>query len=97
MNKSSSRSHTFLEIHVVRKTLRIIDLAGSERVSKTNVTNQTLVEGININSSLMYLKQMIELLSNKNVRRSRTFPKFRESKLTRNSTTPSLQDEQPSF
>lgn len=83
MNKSSSRSHTFLEIHVVRKTLRIIDLAGSERVSKTNVTNQTLVEGININSSLMYLKQMIELLSNKNVRRSRTFPKFRESKLTR--------------
>lgn len=83
MNKSSSRSHTFLEIHVERKTLRIIDLAGSERVSKTNVTNQTLVEGININSSLMYLKQMIELLSNKNARRSRTFPKFRESKLTR--------------
>lgn len=83
MNKSSSRSHTFLEIHVERKTLRIIDLAGSERVSKTNVTSQTLVEGININSSLMYLKQMIELLSNKNSRRSRTFPKFRESKLTR--------------
>lgn len=83
MNKSSSRSHTFLEIHVERKTLRIIDLAGSERMSKTNVNSQTLVEGININSSLMYLKQMIELLSNKNARRSRTFPKFRESKLTR--------------
>lgn len=89
MNKSSSRSHTFLEIACLwdngstRKTLRVIDLAGSERVAKTQVTNQTLIEGININSSLMYLKQMIEVLSTRNTRRSRAMPKFRESKLTR--------------
>lgn len=65
------------------KTLRIIDLAGSERSAKTLAKDKTLTEGININNSLMYLKQMIEIIANQNNRRSQTLPKFRESKLTR--------------
>lgn len=91
MNSKSSRSHTFLELHCPvsttvkrpsrnNKVLRIIDLAGSERPSKTLAKDKVLSEGININNSLMYLKQMIEIIANQT---NRALPKFRESKLTR--------------
>lgn len=93
MNAQSSRSHTFLEIKCptakqgrTHKTFRIVDLAGSERVTKTQAKEQTLVEGVNINNSLMYLKQMIEIVAatSGNRRKSRqVIPKFRETKLTR--------------
>lgn len=87
MNAHSSRSHTFIELRCPTarksgiKTLRIIDLAGSERADKTLAKNKILTEGININNSLMYLKQMIEIIARH--KPNQTMPKFRESKLTR--------------
>lgn len=99
MNSRSSRSHTFLELRCPTnafdakgnnnkssrvKVLRVIDLAGSERPSKTQTRDKAMSEGININNSLMYLKQMIEIIAtNNNGNNNKTLPKFRESKLTR--------------
>lgn len=65
------------------KTLRIIDLAGSKRATKTLAKNKALAKGININNSFMYLKQMIEIIASHNNKRTQTLPKFREFKLTR--------------
>lgn len=85
MNNTSSRSHTFIDFVAPtksgqrKKTFRLIDLAGSERVSKTLARDKVLTEGININSSLMYLKQMVEMIAASR----QTLPKFRETKLTR--------------
>ena len=85
MNSTSSRSHTFIDFIAPtktkqrRKTFRLIDLAGSERVAKTLARDKVLTEGININSSLMYLKQMVEMIAASR----QTLPKFRETKLTR--------------
>lgn len=72
MNANSSRSHTILDLRITRRTrkrskhLRIIDLAGSERISKTGSTGKVMREGIKINESLMYLKRMIDAISNAN-------------------------------
>ena len=69
MNSTSSRSHTVLDIRYTKrgekraKHLRLIDLAGSERINKTNATGMTLKEGIDINRSLLYLRQLIESMA----------------------------------
>lgn len=65
-NATSSRSHAVLQINVVQKprtagvqedhmcaTLSIIDLAGSERASVTKNRGERLLEGANINRSLL--------------------------------------------
>lgn len=65
-NATSSRSHAVLQINVVQKnrtagisedhfaaTLSIIDLAGSERASVTKNRGDRLLEGANINRSLL--------------------------------------------
>lgn len=87
MNSTSSRSHTVLDIRYTRrgekrpKHLRLIDLAGSERVNKTNATGMTLKEGIDINRSLLYLRQLIESMAK--AKKSGDCSAARASKLTR--------------
>lgn len=58
-----------------------MDLAGSERVKKTNVNGRTLNEAQNINLSLHYLEQVIVALHEKSQGR-RTHVPYRNSMMT---------------
>ncbi|KAJ9460820.1 Kinesin-like protein klp-3 [Diplonema papillatum] len=74
MNAHSSRSHMILSLVVCSKNigtgaqsfgkLNLIDLAGSERLSKTGATGQTAEEAKNINLSLSSLGKVISDLQN---------------------------------
>jgi len=87
MNEHSSRSHLVLTLYTVstakkdgaiaRAKLHLIDLAGSERVSKTDATGQRLKEAQNINKSLSALGDVIASLGKK-----ASHVPFRNSKLT---------------
>ncbi|KAK3485569.1 uncharacterized protein B0T23DRAFT_50430 [Neurospora hispaniola] len=92
-NAVSSRSHAVLQINVAQKdrnaavnephtmaTLSIIDLAGSERASATKNRGERLLEGANINKSLLALGSCINALCDP--RKSNHVP-YRNSKLTR--------------
>ncbi|KAK0391770.1 hypothetical protein NLU13_1269 [Sarocladium strictum] len=92
-NATSSRSHAVLQINIAQKdrnadvnephtmaTLSIIDLAGSERASVTKNRGERLVEGANINKSLLALGGCINALCD---RRGRAHVPYRNSKLTR--------------
>ncbi|PTU25079.1 hypothetical protein P175DRAFT_0471926 [Aspergillus ochraceoroseus IBT 24754] len=92
-NATSSRSHAVLQINVAQKernadinephtmaTLSIIDLAGSERASATNNRGERLLEGANINKSLLALGSCINALCDP---RKRNHVPYRNSKLTR--------------
>ncbi|EXJ83319.1 kinesin family member 18/19 [Capronia coronata CBS 617.96] len=92
-NATSSRSHAVLQINVAQKdrnasveephtmaTLSIIDLAGSERASATKNRGERLLEGANINKSLLALGSCINALCD--VRKRNHVP-YRNSKLTR--------------
>ncbi|XP_026209606.1 kinesin-like protein KIF6 isoform X2 [Anabas testudineus] len=67
MNQASTRSHCVFTVHLCRRepgsaTLRrsklhLVDLAGSDRVSKTGLNGQLLTEAKYINLSLHYLEQ----------------------------------------
>ena len=72
MNKNSSRSHSILRINMSRKDqtgtmlssiLNLIDLAGSERITRSKVEGAGLVEANNINKSLMTLGKVINALA----------------------------------
>eukprot|EP00301_Raphidiophrys_heterophryoidea_P002893 c11335_g1_i1.p1 GENE.c11335_g1_i1~~c11335_g1_i1.p1 ORF type:complete len:594 (+),score=145.18 c11335_g1_i1:244-2025(+) len=88
-NATSSRSHAILTISVTTRNddgerkgkLLLIDLAGSEKAKHTNATGQRLVEGSNINKSLLALGNCISALGGKG--RKGGFVNFRDSKLTR--------------
>ena len=67
-NEKRRRTHD--EIKQIRSKLQIIDLAGSERASGTQNTGQRLVEGGNINKSLMALGQCINILAEQSKRNS---------------------------
>ena len=92
-NATSSRSHAVLQINVSQKdrnadvnephtmaTLSIIDLAGSERASATKNRGERLIEGANINKSLLALGSCINALCDP---RKRNHVPYRNSKLTR--------------
>ncbi|KAI8905538.1 P-loop containing nucleoside triphosphate hydrolase protein [Gorgonomyces haynaldii] len=90
-NATSSRSHAVLQIHckrffqqgtkqrVLQGVLSIIDLAGSERASATQNTGDRLLEGANINRSLLSLGNCINALCSDKP----THVPYRDSKLTR--------------
>ncbi|KAI0081823.1 kinesin-domain-containing protein [Panus rudis PR-1116 ss-1] len=93
-NETSSRSHAVLQIHVTQSprtaslteertmaTLSIIDLAGSERAAATTNMGQRMVEGANINKSLLALGNCINALCESGGA-TRHIP-YRNSKLTR--------------
>lgn len=92
-NATSSRSHAVLQINVAQRdrnagpsephtmaTLSIIDLAGSERASATKNRGERLIEGANINKSLLALGSCINALCDP---RKRNHIPYRNSKLTR--------------
>ncbi|KAK4121947.1 kinesin-domain-containing protein [Parathielavia appendiculata] len=92
-NAVSSRSHAVLQINVAQKdrnadinephtmaTLSIIDLAGSERASATKNRGERLLEGANINKSLLALGSCINALCDP---RKKNHVPYRNSKLTR--------------
>src|ERR1700753_339368 len=92
-NATSSRSHAVLQINISQKdrnagvdephtmaTLSIIDLAGSERASATKNRGERLLEGANINKSLLALGSCINALCDP---RKRNHVPYRNSKLTR--------------
>lgn len=93
-NQFSSRSHAILQIgvesrrvkngiveSVTNSKLSLIDLAGSERAAVSHNTGQRMVEGANINKSLLALGNCINILSDRS--KNGTFVPYRDSKLTR--------------
>ena len=94
-NEVSSRSHAVLQLQLettqrfgeaeaaeVRTgKLSMIDLAGSERQGKTQNAGKKLVEGANINRSLLALANCINALADRS-KRGGHIP-YRDSKLTR--------------
>ncbi|KAJ1649802.1 tubulin-dependent ATPase kip3 [Dispira simplex] len=92
-NATSSRSHAVLQIRIRQKsraaglssdvvcaTLSLIDLAGSERASVSKNRGDRLLEGANINRSLLALANCINALCDE--KKKRHIP-YRDSKLTR--------------
>ena len=95
MNESSSRSHSIFSIVIEMSEaeegnesrfrmgkLNLIDLAGSERQSKTGATGNRLKEGCKINLSLSALGNVISALVDAKGQ-SRAHVPYRDSKLTR--------------
>lgn len=93
-NEVSSRSHAVLQVvveckdkapgtvsHVKVGKLSLVDLAGSERAANTKNRGARLVEGANINRSLLALGNCINALGEKGNKGN--FVPYRDSKLTR--------------
>ncbi|XP_042903469.1 kinesin heavy chain-like [Parasteatoda tepidariorum] len=89
MNEHSSRSHSVFLINVKQENLEnqkkisgklyLVDLSGSEKVSKTGAEGMVLDEAKNINKSLAALGNVISALTEEN----RSHIPYRDSKLTR--------------
>jgi hypothetical protein len=60
-----------------------VDLAGSEKLSKTQASGDRLKEGCNINKSLHVLGLVISNLAEKSFKKNNTVTPYRESILTR--------------
>lgn len=96
-NEASSRSHAVLQVSVEIKDksnsgiqletryskFSLIDLAGSERASATQNKGIRLIEGANINRSLLTLGNCITALSDAAEKGVRPHVPYRDSKLTR--------------
>ena len=96
-NETSSRSHAILQVSVEYKDknsgidieikfskLSLIDLAGSERASATQNRGIRLIEGANINRSLLTLGNCINALCDASMKgNKKPYIPYRDSKLTR--------------
>ena len=95
-NEASSRSHAVLQVTVENKDkshgtdsdinigkLSLIDLAGSERASATLNRGKRLIEGANINRSLLALANCINALCTQTESGGNQHIPYRDSKLTR--------------
>lgn len=95
-NETSSRSHAILQVQVEYKEkltglegeikigkLSLIDLAGSERASANFSRGIRLIEGANINRSLLTLGNCINALCEANEKGTKPYIPYRDSKLTR--------------
>ena len=93
-NQFSTRSHAVLQLTlsqqeaersitstIISSKLCLVDLAGSERAASSENRGQRMVEGANINRSLLALGNCINILSDSN-KRGKFIP-YRDSKLTR--------------
>ena len=87
MNDFSSRSHSIFTITLYKNhngelfrvsKMNMVDLAGSENISRSGAINQRAKEAGSINQSLLTLGRVINSLADKSVH-----VPFRESKLTR--------------
>merc|ERR1719419_1847770 len=86
LNASSSRSHMICQVQLkiskrngtqTVSKLNIVDLAGSEKISKTQVKGQSLTEAKSINASLTALRTVIDGLA-----KGKKHIPFRDSKLS---------------
>ncbi len=99
MNAGSSRSHAVFtvsleqtvhsvvsedDVHIMLSKLTFVDLAGSERIKRTGAEGQRLKEGIQINSGLFNLGQVINSLADEQKLKTsvKTHVPYRNSKLT---------------
>ena len=95
-NETSSRSHAVLQVNIEHRDsasgteaevlvgkLNLIDLAGSERASNTQNRGLRLLEGANINRSLLALGNCINALFESQQKGVKNFVPYRDSKLTR--------------
>lgn len=90
MNATSSRSHTVFTVTVLQRDkitgdsvtgmFNLIDLAGSERLKKSESTGSRLKEALHINSSLSALGKVVMSLGSST---EATHVPYRDSKLTR--------------
>ncbi|NWI78684.1 KIF9 protein, partial [Dryoscopus gambensis] len=90
LNKNSSRSHCIFTMYIecrsrdyknlkcLKSKITLIDLAGSERLSKTGSEGQVRIEASYINKSLSFLEQLVIALADP----KREHIPFRQSKLT---------------
>lgn len=91
ININSSRSHCIFMVNVILCTppgefsfcvYKFCDLAGSERLKKTENVGNRLKEAQRINSSLLVLGRCLDLLYANQQKKSKEVVPFRESKLT---------------
>lgn len=88
-NETSSRSHAICNIVIKEKQcdeifgkLTLVDLAGSERAQETQTNDKSrIIEGADINKSLLALKECIRALENRKIGNENHVP-FRSNKLT---------------
>ena len=71
------------EEEYITSKFHFVDLAGSERLKKTKAEGERLKEGININSGLLALGNVISALGDENRMRAAQHVPYRDSKLTR--------------
>jgi kinesin family protein 18/19 len=71
------------EAEIKQGKLSLIDLAGSERASATQNRGIRLIEGANINRSLLTLGNCINALCEVNEKGHKVYVPYRDSKLTR--------------
>ena len=69
-------------VQVTRSKFSCVDLAGAERVKRTNASGRRLQEGIDINKGLLALGSVVSCLGDP-AKRGRTHVPYRDSKLTR--------------
>lgn len=91
INANSSRSHCILIVNVIHfsypdrystATYKFCDLAGSERLKKTENCGDRLKEAQRINTSLMVLGRCFDLMFHNQQAKTKDVVPFRDSKLT---------------